>query len=373
MAKFSRLIFANSMQDANLLYACKFQAPDPFAFLQHRGKRYLLLSDLELDRGRAQSKVDRVDSLSKISDGLRKESGFVPDMGTVLINWLKSFRLRALEVPANFPLALARQLEAAGFQLKTVSGIFWKDRQIKTRNELQSLRKILRITESGMERAWEVLRQARIRKDRILIWKGAPLTSGRLRAEIDATILYRGGHPGDTIVAGGEEACDPHERGRGALRANELIILDIFPRDPQTGFYGDLTRTVVRGKASQSQKNLWETCLEGQKFVLRSLRPGADGADLHERTKARFAAAGYPTEQRDGRWCGFFHGTGHGLGLDLHEEPRFAATVFQAGQVFTIEPGLYYPGLGGVRLEDVVTITPSGHRLLTRLPKFLEL
>jgi len=373
MAKFSRLIYANSMQDADLLYACKFQAPDPFAFLQHRGKKYLLLSDLELDRGRSEAKVDRVDSLSKVGEGLKKGASALPDMGAILIAWLRSFRLCALEVPANFPLALARQLEGADFQLKTVAGTFCKERQVKSPSELKALRKILRITETGMERGWEVLKQARVRKDRTLVWKGTPLTSARLRAEIDAAILYAGGQPGGTIVAGGEQACDPHERGHGPLRANELIILDIFPRDPQTGFFGDLTRTVVRGKASQAQRHLWETCLEGQKFALRSLRPGAKGSDLHETIKDRFSAAGYPTEQRSGRWCGFFHGTGHGLGLDLHEEPRFAATIFQAGQVFTIEPGLYYPGLGGVRHEDVATVTPSGRRVLTRLPKVLEI
>jgi Xaa-Pro aminopeptidase len=130
---------------------------------------------------------------------------------------------------------------------------------------------------------------------------------------------------------------------------------------------------VVRGQASEEQRRLWEVCLLGQKLALGSLRPGADGGEIHRDVQQFFADNGYPTERVGNRWSGFFHGTGHGLGLDLHESPRFGATRLKAGQVFTIEPGIYIPGLGGVRHEDVALITPKGHRLLSRIPKPLEL
>jgi Xaa-Pro aminopeptidase len=174
-------------------------------------------------------------------------------------------------------------------------------------------------------------------------------------------------------VAGGRQACDPHERGHGPLRARELIILDVFPRDARTGFFGDLTRTVVRGQASGAQRNLWQAVCEAQQLAVRSIKPRAKGAAVHKAVQEFFASRGYRTEKRRGRWTGFFHGTGHGLGLDLHEEPRISATVFRPGQVFTVEPGLYYPGIGGARHEDVVTVTRSGCRLLSRLVVPLEI
>src|SRR5471032_1367130 len=135
------------------------------------------------------------------------------------------------------------------------------------------------------------------------------MTSEILRAEIDSAILRAGGLPANTIVAGGDQACDPHERGYGPLKANELIILDIFPRAAQSGYYGDLTRTVVRGRASVEQRRLWETVQEGQELALREMRPGVQGKELHEKVKRFFHDRGYPTEKRKGRWTGFFHGT----------------------------------------------------------------
>jgi Xaa-Pro aminopeptidase len=152
-----------------------------------------------------------------------------------------------------------------------------------------------------------------------------------------------------------------------------LIILDIFPRDACTGYFGDLTRTVVRGRANTAQRQLWDTVCAAQRLAIRAIKPRAKGAAVHKAVQEFFVARGYPTERRDGRWTGFFHGTGHGLGLDLHEEPRLGVTTFRPGQVFTVEPGLYYPEIGGARHEDVVTVTAGGCRLLSRLRVPLEL
>jgi Xaa-Pro aminopeptidase len=206
-----------------------------------------------------------------------------------------------------------------------------------------------------------------------LEWSGAVLTSEILRAEIDTAVLRAGGLPANTIVAGGDQACDPHERGHGPLKANSLIIIDIFPRSAASGYYGDLTRTVVRGRASDAQRRLWETVNAGQALALRKMKPGVDGLKLHLEVKQFFTDQGFPTEVRDGKQTGFFHGTGHGLGLEIHEHPRFQKTSFKVGQVLTVEPGLYYPGLGGTRTEDVVAITKKGIRMLSRCENQLEL
>jgi Xaa-Pro aminopeptidase len=223
-----------------------------------------------------------------------------------------------------------------------------------------------------MARGVEVLRASRPR-GRNLIWAGRKLTSEILRAEIDSAILRAGGLPANTIVAGGLQACDPHERGSGPLRPHELIILDIFPRDAKSGYFGDMTRTVVRGRAGESQRQLWHTVQEGQRMAFRAMKPRASGHEIHESIKSFFAASGYPTARRAGRWVGFFHGTGHGLGLEIHEEPRFARTLFSPGQVITVEPGLYWPGVGGCRIEDVALITEKSVRKLSRFPQEIEL
>ena len=377
----ARLLIAESEQGADMLHATGFRAPDAFVYLQSRGRTAILLSDLEYDRGRREARVDEVVSSSELEKRLARKSGTKPSSLEVTAAFLKARGGTRPLVPSDFPLGLARELEGHGIMVEPVAGMFRPERQIKTPEEVRLMTRATRITECGMERAFEVLRASSIGKSRVLRWGGAVLTSERLRIEIESAILRAGGIPaGNSIVACGEQACDPHERGHGPLRGNELIILDLFPRDAVSGYYGDLTRTVVRGKATEAQTRLWEICLLGQKLALGSLRAAADGGAIHREVTQFFTDNGYPTERvgvakdgTGGRWSGFFHGTGHGLGLDLHEAPRFGAGKLKAGQVFTIEPGLYIPGVGGVRHEDVALITTKGHKLISRIAKPLEI
>lgn len=369
----AKLIVASSETSADQLYASGFRAPDAFAFLEVRKMKFLLLSDLEVDRGRATAAVDRVDAYSEIERTIQKGKKR-PPYPAVLAAWLRSFKATDVLVPSDFPVGLAFALMAEHIHVGAVEGSFWPERETKSAAEITKVTAAQRIAETAMQRAFDVLRASRIAKDRSLLWNGAPLTSETLRAEIEVAIVRAGGEArGDSIVAGGEQACDPHERGSGLLRADVLIILDIFPRDAKTGYFGDITRTVVRGRATDAQRHLWETCLQGQKLALSKMKPGLVGGPVHEEVKAFFAKSGYPTEIRDGRWTGFFHGTGHGLGLEIHESPRFAAATFTPGHVLTVEPGLYIPGLGGVRHEDVAVITNTGRRVLTKLEKPFEI
>ena len=331
----------------------------------------MVLSDLEIDRGRRDAQVDEVLAFSEIKSRVKSAKKAEPNLGQVLIQFLHEKKVRRARVPYDFPAGLAAALAAAGIRLEPVDGFFWPQRERKTEAEVKAVGKALRITEAGMARAMEVLRASRI-SGRDLIWRKRKLTSELLRAEIDSAILRAGGLPANTIVAGGLQACDPHERGSGPLRPHELIILDIFPRDAKTGYFGDMTRTVVRGRASEAQQRLWETVQRGQRMAFKGMKPGASGAAVHESVKGYFASEGYPTGQRDGRWVGFFHGTGHGLGLEIHEEPRFARATFHPGQILTVEPGLYWPGVGGCRIEDVALVTAGGIRKLSRFPQKIE-
>ena len=377
----AKLIVAASEESADILYATKFFAPDAFLFLEQNGRTTVLLSDLEVDRGRKTAKVNEVLSFSVFAKEHKKTLGGQPSFAKVAAHFLKTRRVRRATVPGNFPLALSLALAREGVTVTPpTKGMFWPSRLHKTPEELKHLRRAMEITQTGMARGMEVLAAAKVTGGKRgvglrgeLLWGNAVLTSERLRAEIDTAIVRAGGAPADTIVAGGEQACDPHERGSGPLRAGELIILDIFPRDVKTGYYGDLTRTVVKGRATDAQRRLWETVQEGQRRSIAGTRAGADGKPLHEGTKKFFKERGYPTEMRDGRHVGFFHGTGHGLGLELHEEPRFQKTrSFERGMVFTVEPGLYFPGLGGVRIEDVVAVTKTGCEMLSDFEQRLE-
>src|SRR2546423_2375070 len=369
----TRLIVAASENDPDMLYATRFFAPDAFIFLEERGRRTLVLSDLEIDRARKTAEADEFVSYSALEREVQGNQKKAPAYEKVLSHFLRKRRVRSAVVPANFPLGFAHELEASKIKLRTTNGLFWPEREAKTEEELKLMRRALQITEAGMARAMEVLKASKPAVGTKLIWSGKTLTSEVLRAEIDSAILRAGGLPANTIVAGADQACDPHERGFGPLKADSLIILDIFPRDAKSGYFGDMTRTVVRGRASEEQRRLWQTVREGQEMALKKMKPGVDGLELHNEVKQFFTDRGFPTEVRDGKQVGFFHGTGHGLGLEIHEYPRFQKTVFKVGQVLTVEPGLYYPGLGGVRIEDVVVVTKSRTRMLSRFEKRPEI
>jgi Xaa-Pro aminopeptidase len=366
----TKLIVAPSDIDADMLYATKFWAGDPFIFLEQNGKRTVVLTDLEMGRGKRTAKADEFVSFNQLEREVQGSSKQAPPFEKVMAHFLRKRGVKSATVPASFHLGYARELPDV--DLSTPDGLFWPEREAKTDEELKLIGRALRITETGLKRATEVLKASKP-KGKKLIWSGKPLTSELLRAEIDTAMLRAGGIAANTIVAGGDQACDPHERGSGPLPANSLIILDIFPRDLRSGYWGDMTRTVVRGRASDAQRKLWQTVLDGQELALREIKDGVDGMRIHKAIQALFKKRGYPTEVRNGVNVGFFHGTGHGLGLDIHEHPRLQKVVLKDRQVLTVEPGLYYPGLGGVRHEDVVVVTKTGCKILSKFPKPLEI
>jgi Xaa-Pro aminopeptidase len=369
----ARLIVAPSDTDADMLYATRIFIGDPFIFLQQKGKRILVLSDLEIDRAKKNAKADEFVMFNQLEREVQGKAKKAPPYEKVLAHFLTKRGVKRALVPANFPLGFANEIKRNGIALETSNGLFWPAREKKTAEEIRLLERALRMTETGMKRGMEILKASKPGAGKKLKWSGKTLTSETLRAEIDSAILRAGGVPTNTIVAGGDQACDPHERGFGPLRADSLIILDIFPRDGKTGYWGDMTRTVVRGRASEQQRKLWEAVKAGQTLALKRIKAGVDGMSIHQAITELFERRGFPTEVRNGRRVGFFHGTGHGLGLEIHEYPRLQKVVLKAGQCLTVEPGLYYPGIGGARIEDVVIVEKTGCRILSRFPKQLEI
>jgi len=367
-----RLIYAASETDADMLYPTGFFAPDPFLFVQKGRTRILVMSDLELDRARQQATVDRVLSWSKLAAPL-EAGGKRAATADVIARVLRQLGLRRVLVPQRFPLGLAQQLGRRGIRLVLGPEPFWPEREIKEPREVRAIEASLRAAEAGLLAGIQALEACRIRGG-FLLRDGRRFTAEDLRSAVNTCMMADGFVPAHTICAPGDQAVDPHEGGHGPIRANQPVVMDIFPRSEKTGYFGDLTRTVVRGKASFALHELYAIVHQGVRLGHRMLREGVDGMEVHGAIQRLFERQGYKTGVTNGRMQGFFHGTGHGLGLQIHEAPSIGKRPcrLRAGHVVTVEPGLYYLGLGGVRIEDVALVTKTGSRCLTRVPKVLE-
>jgi Xaa-Pro aminopeptidase len=368
------LLYAASETNADILYPTRFFAPDPFLFLLVRGRSVMVMSDLELDRARRQASVDTVLSWSKVARKVAARRKSPASAAAVIASVLADFRLSEVEVPHDFPLGLAMELDSLGVRLEAAPEPFWPERARKTGWEVRAVEASLRAAEGGLEAGLAALKACRIRRG-FLFRDGRHFTVEDLRGVVNTAILQAGAVPAHTICAPGDQAVDPHEEGHGPLKAHTPIVMDIFPRSEKTGYYGDLTRTVVRGRAPHALHEVYALVHEGVRLGHRSIRPGVDGMSIHRDIQALFERQGYRTGLRAGRMQGFFHGTGHGLGLEIHERPSISSrtSILEQGHVVTVEPGLYYLGLGGVRIEDVALVTRSGSRNLTRVPKALEI
>jgi Xaa-Pro aminopeptidase len=371
------LMVADSERCADMLYAVGLFVPDPFIYLRIKGRSYVVLSDLEIDRARAQAPHCRVISLSQCQRKLKKDGVKKPGTAHVVRDILRQRSIRKVFVPHLFPHGLARELQKLNIRVKPRRGQFFHEREIKSPDEVKKISAALIMAEVGLAEGIQALRSTKLDKKRRLIYHGNPLTSEKLRAIIDTAIVQAGGLACNTIVAGGRQSCDPHERGHGVLHANEPIILDVFPRSQKTGYFGDITRTVVKGRATEPVRKLYGTIQRGQDVGFENIKAGAFGREVHQRVQKFFQAQGYKTGKVGGRMQGFFHGTGHGVGLDIHEFPRVgpnSSDTLRAGNVVTVEPGLYYWDIGGgVRLEDTALVTSNGARNLTKFEKVLEI
>lgn len=368
------VFIAASEIDSNLYYATKFIAPDPFIYLEIKGERILVMSDLEMDRAKSQASVDRVLSYSEIERRVKTQGVAEPGSVDIVHVVLRDAGITQLLVPANFPFSHAKRLQALGYQVEAKREPFYERRVVKTAEEIHHIEATQRATEAAVAAAHDTLRRATIKGDQLWL-DGTRLTSERIKKLINVKLMECECVAQHTIVAGGEQACDPHDEGSGPLPAHRSIIFDVFPRSAASRYFADMSRTVVRGKPSIELKKLYQTVKDAQEEAITKVKDGADGMRIHQGICERFEKAGYKTGLVNGRMQGYFHGTGHGVGLDIHEAPRISRTgsLLQEGHVVTVEPGLYYPGLGAVRIEDMVLVTKDGCRNLTNFPKTFEL
>ncbi len=361
---------------ADLRYASGFWAPDPLVFLDHGTRRVLLVSALEMGRAQAlaaQTPGGRLTVATPDSLGLKGRQR--RSLGEWAAALLRHEGVRAVRVPPGFPLGTAERLRARGCRVTVEREALYPRRTVKTALELARIAECQRAAVAALRAAVARLRAAPIGSDGTLRDGRGPLTAEAVKAAIHTTLLARGTWCRDVIVAGGAAGADPHARGTGVLRAGEAIVIDIFPQHMEHGYWGDLTRTVVRGRAAPALRRQYRAVRAAHAAALAAVRAGAPVARVHAAAADTLAARGFETGIVDGRPEGFIHSTGHGVGLEIHEAPSLAPLDgrLKAGQVVTIEPGLYYRATGGVRIEDTVVVTRTGHRLLAKAPHGFEL
>jgi Xaa-Pro aminopeptidase len=368
------LIIADSERDSNMYYATGFSAPDPFVYVQKGNERIIITSDLEFGRAKSESNADKVLSLTKYEKITRKRGNRSPCLIELVATALGEMDIKQLMVPSNFSVEYADSLRKNGFRLEVKKEPFFASREIKSEEEIGHIVATLHKTEAALEKAIDCVRKSKVKNGFLFSTRNSQITSESIRKMINVELMKSGCTTKHTIVSCGEQSCVPHNTGSGPLRVNESIIFDVFPKDEQTGYYADISRTVVKGKASRSLKKMYKAVATAQELVFKSAGNGARGDVIHRKVMKHLSSMGFKTGKSNGKMQGFFHGTGHGVGLDVHEPPRIskAKCTLKTGHIVTVEPGLYYPGVGGVRLEDMVLITDDGCTNLTKSPKILE-
>jgi len=366
------LFVSDSESDADLFYATRFLVGDPMIYLELEGRKILLVSDLELGRARKEAQVDEVLPTSPIEDALRAAGRGAP-LTHIVAEFLATRGVEKVVVSSSLSLLQATKLRQLGIEVECRDDPFFPERLVKSDAEIDAIHATQQAAEEAMGFVIDEIRNSRI-DGGYLHRVDEPLTATWLQREAHKLLLERDCQAVNTIIAGGDLGCDPHQRGFGPLPANKTIIIDIFPRSLTTRYWGDITRTVVRGKATPEARKLHEDVHAAQEEAIGRLRDGVDGVEIHQGVISCFEARGNVTEKRDGAMVGYFHGTGHGVGLEIHEQPRMGkmTSMIHTGHTVTVEPGLYYPGVGAVRLEDTVVVTETGHRNLTTFPKDLE-
>lgn len=369
-----KLLYSNT-HDANMLYAVKVEIPDPFYFLDlgEGEKKYIFLDAREYGVFQEANRNTQIDCVltNALADELKNIS--VPagaSRGARLGAYIAQkydLMKEPVAVPSTFPLQLADELRACGMQLQPTE-MLYPERLVKSDDEVAKIEDALHRTHSAFKRIEEILRASTIEGD-VVMYQAEPLTSELLKLEVERAFVEVGVmNTEGIIISCGPHAAIPHHRGAGIIRAHQSIICDIFPRNMATGYYADMTRTYVKGEPSTELRNMYEAVQRAQERGIATARPGLAGKDVHQACVDTFKELGFVTTPDEG----FIHGTGHGLGLDIHELPYAAAgqdMLLRTGNVITVEPGLYYPKFGGVRIEDVIVITENGARNLTNYHK----
>jgi Xaa-Pro aminopeptidase len=347
--------------------------PDPFFYAEVGGKRTVVVSSLESGR------------ISELGGGLQvltfEDAGIDEllkrGLDTYALNrelYLGACRqlgLEAATTPGGFPLEYADHLRANGIELHADQRFFDERRRVKSELELAGIRRACRAVEAGVGVGVEMLRSAQ-RSNGVLTLEGEPLTCERIKFAVERAFSEHGAAADEFIVSHGSQTAVGHDGGSGPIESDDVVLFDLFPRDRESACYSDFTRTFSLGAPPDELAEYHRLAREALDLALGSVRPGVKGSDIHRRVCDFFHEHGYKTqlhkEEGEALVDGYFHATGHGVGLEVHERPgvgRVESEPLVAGDVIALEPGLYRHGYGGVRLEDLVLVTENGCEKLT--------
>ncbi len=363
------LLVGSSETCPDMVYATGFQSADPVIFFQHGKRKTLVVSPMEYGRALRLPGIEIVTSAMFAGE---KKAG-CRSAADIAIALLRSRGVRRVTVPALFPHGIARQLRRAGITLSIARGPVFPERAVKRPEEIRRMEEAQQAAVISMRRALAVLARATITRTGRLRSQGKILTAETIRGIIQRSLLDQNCFCRNVIVACGSQGADPHERGHGELRAHQPIVIDVFPQQQEHGYWGDITRTVVKGRVAPAVRKMYTAVKAAQAAALGRIRPGVRCATVHRAAVEEISRRGFVTDLASRR--GFLHGTGHGVGIEVHEAPSLTLVDerLRKGHVVTVEPGLYDPDIGGMRIEDTVVVTARGYRVLAPCEKRLEI
>lgn len=370
----AHFIYGLPSHDPDLYYALGATVSDPLLYIATPRGKFVIARDTEIDVLRREVKGK---AILPYSDYFRKAKSqtATPTDADVCLVLLREKKIRRVSVHRETPVFITNHLRRHGIRVDIAPFPMFPQRLLKTPTEIKSITAAQNATFAAMRHVEQILKASRT-QGRTLRYKGKTLTSEFLHAAATIFLIERGYHcPNDIIVACGDDSTEPHNRGSGPLRPHQSIIVDIFPRSFRSKFFGDATRTFCKGRPSERLQRMYLAVQAAQEMAIRMIRPGMEGAVVHQAIHDFFKKAGFVTGMQRGRKVGFTHGTGHGLGYALHEVPPVisaAPCILKPGHVVTVEPGLYYPGIGAVRIEDIVVVTKTGAKVIGTYPKKLQ-
>jgi Xaa-Pro aminopeptidase len=370
------VIFADTVRSPELRHEIPHPVPDPFLYVERNGHRHVVVSSMEIPVLERLGGFELHPYEEYGIDELRRSGMRSPEVyDEVAVRALLALGVREANVPASFPLLLADRLRAAGIAVTPDREGFERRRRAKSGAELAGIRRAQDAADAAMGAAREMLREARPNGDGVLQLEGKPLTTERVKAAIRRVFVEHDASCDDFIVSHGPQSAIGHHLGEGAFLAGEPILIDIWPRDDASACSADMTRTFVVGDVSDEVAEWHGLCKQVLDGALAEIRPGVTGRSVFDGACETFEAAGHPTQRTKAAGemlaDGFFHSLGHGVGLEVHEQPLLGMAGHDElvpGDVLAIEPGLYRSGFGGLRLEDLILVTADGAEKLTSFP-----
>jgi Xaa-Pro aminopeptidase len=370
------IIAGDSIRNAEIRHEVPLVAPDAFLYLEREGKRVAILNALEIGRARTLGipglELRALEEFGSDEMALRGLSLEEINREVALLA-CRELGIESVVAPPTFPLEIADHLRAGGVEVRADREVFARRRRVKSEHELAGIRRAQRACEAAMDGARDLLRRAEPNGQGLVV-DGVPLTSERLKAAIEIVFSEHGVTAEESIVSHGAQTAVGHHMGSGPIAAGEPIVLDLFPRDRESGCYADMTRTFVVGEPPEELVRYQRLVKDALDASLAAVRPGVNGTAVYRLVCELFQEHGFQTQlsKPPGEVLenGFFHGLGHGVGLEVHEEPNLgrAGGELVAGDVITLEPGLYRKGFGGCRLEDLVIVTEDGAETVTSYP-----